>query len=100
MKILFPLREQRLELFTRLLLLLLVLGTLPSCSKTKAEATASAVVETNTDPSVFKLRDAGQFPLTVVEIRKVSDEVHLNGIIAPDINRSVPIVSLGGGRVV
>jgi cobalt-zinc-cadmium efflux system membrane fusion protein len=36
----------------------------------------------------------------MVEVRKVSDEIHLNGVIAPDVNRSVPVVSLGGGRVV
>ena len=71
-----------------------------ACSKTKAEPSAGAVVETNADTNVFTMQDPGQFPLTPVQVRKVSDEVHVNGVIAPEINRSVPVVSLSGGRVV
>ncbi len=83
------------------LLLPLFLATLfPSCSHTKAEPSAGGVVETNTDPNVFTMKNPGQFPLTTVQVRKVSDELHVNGVIAPDVNRSVPVVSLGGGRVV
>jgi cobalt-zinc-cadmium efflux system membrane fusion protein len=83
-----------------LLPLLLAAVMFSACSKTKAEPAASAVVETNSDPNLFTLKDAGQFPLAMVEVRKVSDEIHLNGVIAPDVNRAVPVVSLGGGRVV
>jgi cobalt-zinc-cadmium efflux system membrane fusion protein len=71
-----------------------------SCSRTKAEPAAGTVVETNTDPNVFTMLNPSQFPITTVEVRKVSDEIHVNGVIAPDVNRSVPVVSLGGGRVV
>jgi membrane fusion protein, heavy metal efflux system len=71
-----------------------------ACSRTKAEPAAGTVVETNSDPNVFTMQNPGQFPLTTVEVRKVSDEIHVNGVIAPDVNRSVPVVSLGGGRVV
>jgi cobalt-zinc-cadmium efflux system membrane fusion protein len=73
---------------------------LAACSNTKAEPSAGTVVETNTDPNVFTMQNPGQFPLTSVEVRKVTDEIHVNGVIAPDVNRSVPVVSLGGGRVV
>src|ERR1017187_8249755 len=83
-----------------LLPLLLAAVMLSACSKTKAEPSAGAVVETNTDPDVFTMQNPRQFPLATVEVRKVSDEIHLNGVIAPDVNRSVPVVSLGGGRVV
>src|ERR1035441_493047 len=83
-----------------LLPLLLAAVMFSACSKTTAEPAAKAVVETNSDPDVFTLQNAGQFPLAKVEVRKVSDEIHLNGVIAPDVNRSVPVVSLGGGRVV
>ena len=83
-----------------LLLLLVAAVMFAACSKTTAEPAARAVVETNSDPNVFTLQNAGQFPLAMVEVRKVSDEIHLNGVIAPDVNRSVPVVSLGGGRVV
>jgi membrane fusion protein, heavy metal efflux system len=80
--------------------LLLAVALFSACSKTKAEPSAGTVVETNTDPDVFTMQNPGQFPLATVEVRKVSDEVHVNGVIAPDVNRSVPVVSLGGGRVV
>jgi membrane fusion protein, heavy metal efflux system len=80
--------------------LLLAAALFSACSRTKAEPSAGAVVETNTDPNLFTMQNPGQFPLTAVEARKVSDEIHVNGVIAPDVNRSVPVVSLGGGRVV
>jgi len=82
------------------LLPLLLVGLFFACSKTKAEPSAGTVVVTNTDPNVFTMQNPGQFPLTTVEVRKVNDEVHVNGVIAPDVDRSVPVVSLGGGRVV
>ena len=84
----------------RLLPLLLGAAMFSACSHTKAEPSAGAVVETNTDPDVFTMQNPAQFSLTTVEVRKVSDEIHVNGVIAPDVNRSVPVVSLGGGRVV
>src|SRR5271167_4887384 len=80
--------------------LLLAAAMFSACSKNNAEPQVSGVVETNTDPNVFTMQNPGQFPLTTVEVRKVSDEIHVNGVIAPDVNRSVPVVSLGGGRVV
>ncbi|MDR3746875.1 MAG: efflux RND transporter periplasmic adaptor subunit [Acidobacteriota bacterium] len=73
---------------------------LAGCSRAKDEPPSSTVVVTNGDPNVFTMQDPGQFPLTPVQVRKVNDEVHVNGVIAPDINRSVPVVSLSGGRVV
>jgi cobalt-zinc-cadmium efflux system membrane fusion protein len=41
-----------------------------------------------------------QFPLEEAEGRKVADETHVNGVVAPDVNRSVAVLSLSGGRVV
>jgi cobalt-zinc-cadmium efflux system membrane fusion protein len=83
-----------------LLFLLLAAALFSACSKSKDETPASAVVKTNTDPDVSTMRDPGQFPLVTVEERKVNDEIHVTGVIAPDVNRSVPVLSLGGGRVV
>jgi membrane fusion protein, heavy metal efflux system len=80
--------------------LLLAVTMFSACSKDTVERSGGAVVETNTDPDVFKMQDPGQFPLTTVDARKVNDQIHVNGVIAPDVNRSVPVVSLGGGRVV
>ncbi len=82
-----------------LLPVLLTAVMFQGCSSTKAGPTAG-VVETNADPDVFTMQHPEQFPLTGVRVGKVSDEVRVNGVIAPDVNRSVPVVSLGGGRVV
>lgn len=70
------------------------------CSSEKNEPTSDKVVETNVDPDVVTMQNPGQFQLTPVQLRKVSDEVHVNCVVSPDVNRSVPVVSLGGGRVV
>ena len=70
------------------------------CSGDKAAPASTKVVETNNDPDVFTMQNPGEFPLTTVQVRKVTDEIHVNGVVTPDVNRSVPVVSLGGGRVV
>jgi len=70
------------------------------CSGGKNEPPPTKVIETNTDPNVFTMPSPQQFPLTTVEMRKVSDEVHVNCAVTPDVNLSVPVLSLGSGRVV
>lgn len=73
--------------------------SLAGCSGRKADP-AETKVETNSDPNVFTMPNPEQFPLVEVQLRKVVDELHVNGVIAPDVSRTVPVVSLGGGRVV
>ena len=70
------------------------------CGRGKADPESGKVIETNTDPNVFTIKDPGQFPLVSAQVRKVQDETSANCVISPDVNRSVPVVSLGGGRVV
>jgi cobalt-zinc-cadmium efflux system membrane fusion protein len=82
------------------LLLLVTLSFSLGCSGGKAEPPPTKLVETNSDPDVFTMQNAGQFPLTTAQVRKVTDEVHVNGVVTPDVNLSVPVVSLGSGRVV
>ena len=79
-------------------LLLLLLSV--ACSHDKSEPPATKIVETNNDPDLFTMPDPSQFALTTAQLRKVNDELHVNGVITPDVNRSVPVVSLGSGRVV
>jgi membrane fusion protein, heavy metal efflux system len=88
-----------LRLSTALISLALV-TTFCGCTRSKSDPNADSKIEANTDPNVFTLPHPEQFPLVEVELRKVTDELHVNGVIAPDVNRSVPVVSLGGGRVV
>jgi len=79
---------------------LAAIAAISGCSRGKEDVSASTKVETNNDPSMVRVAKGAQFSLSDVQTRKVSDELHVNGVIAPDINRSVPVVSLGGGRVV
>ena len=80
-------------------LAVVVILALTGCSGKKGDP-AEAKVETNSDPDVFIMPNPEQFPVVEVQQRRVFDELHVNGVIAPDVNRSVPVVSLGGGRVV
>ena len=41
-----------------------------------------------------------QFLVTTVEQRPAVDELHVTGVVTPDVNRSVAVLSLAGGRVV
>jgi cobalt-zinc-cadmium efflux system membrane fusion protein len=41
-----------------------------------------------------------RFPLAEVSNRQVFDELHVNGVVTPDVNRTVPVLSLSGGRAV
>ena len=72
---------------------------LANCSSKKEQPTSDKVVVTNSDPDVVTMQNPSQFGLTQVELRKVTDEVSANCVIAPDVNLSVPVVSLGSGRV-
>jgi cobalt-zinc-cadmium efflux system membrane fusion protein len=79
----------------------LCLGCIPwsACSRPQKEPADGKVIETNTNPNVFIMKDPGQFPVAPVQTKEVFDEIRANGVIAPDVNREVPVVSLGGGRV-
>ena len=41
-----------------------------------------------------------QFLLTSVQLRPAFNELQVTGVVAPDVNRSVPVLSLTGGRAV
>jgi len=82
------------------LVLLGLASLVTGCSGGSSEPPPTKVVETNTDPNIFTMPNPQQFPLTTVEMRKVSDEVHVNCAVTPDVNLSVPVLSLGSGRVV
>jgi len=79
-------------------LLSLSVGCSDRDSGAKAETNA-AVVETG-DPNLITVAHPERFPAVEVESRKVADEFHMNGVVTPDVNRTVPVLSLGGGRAV
>ena len=79
--------------------LLSAMIVVPACSGSKAEPESGKTIETNTDPNLVTMKDPGQFTLSTPQVRKLSDEIRVNGVITPDVNKEVPVLSLGGGRV-
>jgi cobalt-zinc-cadmium efflux system membrane fusion protein len=71
---------------------------LSGCSSdTKAAPTKEQVV---VDPNLFKTDHPELFKIAKVESREVSTTLNANGSVAPDVNRTIHVTSLGGGRVV
>jgi cobalt-zinc-cadmium efflux system membrane fusion protein len=77
---------------------LLVLGT-ASCSRGNSEPPKTQVVA-SPDPNVIEMNAPERFGVAEVSSRQVFDELHVNGVVAPDVNRTVPVLSLSGGRAV
>lgn len=94
--------------FSLTLLALLAYGLLScSCSgsKEKIDEAAAAppavqVVEQHPDLNVVKVDQPERFKLVTVTEREEKPEVHATGSVTPDVERSVPVVSLASGRVV
>jgi cobalt-zinc-cadmium efflux system membrane fusion protein len=72
-----------------------------ACSGSKAGPDPAQVkVEKAPDPSLVEVPHPEQFTLVTVEQHPIADEMRVNGVVTPDVNRSVPVLSLAGGRVV
>lgn len=85
--------------------LVLSAGLLPlflaACSGSKGGLGPSEVkVEKASDQGVIEVPHPEEFTLVAAEQRQVADEMHVNGAVTPDVNRSVPVLSLAGGRAV
>ena len=81
-----------------LFLLLAVLGCAVGCSKDTPAATAKPTV--TLDPDVFDTDHPELFKTAKAETRALPTQVAANGIVSPDVNRTIHVTSLGGGRVV
>jgi cobalt-zinc-cadmium efflux system membrane fusion protein len=76
---------------------------LTNCNRatnTGAEAAnpAEVKVEEIHGNDVVEVAHPEQFVLATVEQRRAVDELHVTGVVAPDVNRAVPVLSLAGGR--
>jgi cobalt-zinc-cadmium efflux system membrane fusion protein len=58
------------------------------------------IVEQHPDLNVVKVDQPERFKLVTAAQREEKPEVHATGAITPDVERSVPVVSLASGRVV
>ena len=65
-----------------------------------AEAPPPAKVEAAADANVVSVDNPEQFPLSVAVARKASSQLVVTGVVAPDISRTVPVISIATGRVV
>lgn len=101
-KLLFQSREcaQRnpLTRWVPLALLLASLGAGMACSKDTPAATSKPPV--TLDPDVFDTDQPELFKTAKAETRSLPTLVTANGTVLPDVNRTIHVTSLGGGRVV
>lgn len=65
-----------------------------------AEAPPATSVQADFDPNNFTVAHTELFPLATVTEHKAIPALNVTGIVQPDINRAVPVVSLASGRVV
>ncbi len=80
----------------------LLLFTLVGCKQDAREAEVSAAtrIEPAPDPALVVVDHPEQFPRVPVSTRKMPDEMSVNGVVAADVSRTVPVLSMSGGRVV
>lgn len=65
-----------------------------------AEAPPPAKVQSVDDRNVFEFAKPEQFTLVTADQRMAARQLRVTGTVAPDIARSVPVISLATGRVV
>ena len=66
----------------------------------RAEAPPPAVVEQDQDVNLVKVDHPEQFPVATAAARAAAPELHVTGVVSPDVSRTVPVISLASGRVV
>jgi cobalt-zinc-cadmium efflux system membrane fusion protein len=89
---------------TVLLVMVLAIAAvvIAGCSRgsVKAKSNDTVRVEEAPDPNITAMDHPELFPVVTVEMRKVPDELAVNGVIAPDVSRTVPVVTMSSGRAV
>ena len=66
----------------------------------KAEAPTPVKVEHEQDVNVVQVEHPEQFPLFTAVEHVSTSQLVVNGVVSPDISRTVPVISLAVGRVV
>ena len=66
----------------------------------KAGAPPDAKVEKEQDVNVMQVDNPKQFPLVTASERFATSTLSATGTVAPDITRTVPVISMASGRVV
>src|SRR5580700_9795722 len=68
------------------------------CSKETPAAASKAPV--TVDPDIFSVEHPELFKTVKAETRALPTELTANGTVTPDVNRTIHVTSLGGGRVI
>src|SRR5579872_3839168 len=92
---------QRCAMPSRCLALALVAGMLAAglaCSKDTPAASSKPPV--TLDPDVFEAERPDLFKTAKAELHPLPTTVTANGVVSPDVNRTIHVTSLGSGRVV
>lgn len=96
-----PERQQAASLEAAWLLLFVLLCILfpgLACSHDSAAAPSKSPV--TLDPDVYETDAPALFKTAKAETRALPTEVTANGTVTPDVNRTIHVTSLGGGRVI
>ena len=64
-----------------------------------AAKTPPAKVEETSDVNLLRVAHPQHFSLVRVVTREMRDQLNVNGTVAPDVNRTLPVSSLASGRV-
>jgi cobalt-zinc-cadmium efflux system membrane fusion protein len=75
-------------------------GSKPKVDEVAAAPPQVQVVEEHPDFNLIKINAPDRFKLVTATDREEKPEVHATGSVTPDVERSVPVVSLASGRVV
>jgi len=81
-------------------LCLLLAGCGANKEDPKGEGPQPVQVEREQDANMIQVDDSGKFPLTTAVAHNSRPELVVTGVVAPDISRNVPVVTLASGRVV
>ena len=65
-----------------------------------AEAPPPAEVESDQDVKIVKVDHPQQFPVVSATPHDAAPQMHVTGVVTPDVSRQVPVISLASGRVV
>jgi len=78
---------------------LAALSVLTGCTQHGAMDASEPKPVTTPDPNVFEVPNPQQFPLVEPVSRPVPEVLRVNGVVAPDVARTVHINALASGRV-
>ncbi|MFZ1009923.1 MAG: efflux RND transporter periplasmic adaptor subunit [Candidatus Sulfotelmatobacter sp.] len=88
------------RLGSRLMVAALIATLMAAAGCSKETPVAASKAPVTVDPDIFSMEHPELFKTAKAETRSVPTELTANGTVTPDVNRTIHVTSLGGGRVV